>query len=279
MTLCLQDAAVSVLLAGEPAEKAARARDVASLWRSGALSLEAGLRVPVPGRPARPDRPRLVAPGRVPRRRLTSAAGRAALLHAVAHIEFNAIDLAFDMVARFTSAPELDGPARAAFVSDWVSVGDDEARHFIMVCERLAALDTAYGDMDAHDGLWSAAMATSDDIAARLAIAPLVLEARGLDVTPGMIERLVKAGDTDSADVLSVIYAEEIGHVAAGRRWLDHVCARRGEHPREAFHRLVRERFPGGLKLPVNALARAEAGLEKDFYEPLLSQPPRNALN
>lgn len=270
MTSCLQDAALSVLLTADPAAKAARAREVAALWRDGALPHDPQWQDTLPDRPARPERPQLVAPGRVPRRRLNSEAGRAALLHAVAHIEFNAIDLAFDMAVRFGGALELDGPARNAFLTDWIGVGDDEARHFVMISDRLAEMGCAYGDLDAHDGLWSTAIATSDDIAARLAIAPLVLEARGLDVTPGMIERLGSAGDDASARILTTIYNEEIGHVAAGRRWLDHVCGQRGQDARSEFHRLVRERFPGGLKLPVNALARAEAGLEPDFYEPLL---------
>ncbi|WP_439634369.1 ferritin-like domain-containing protein [Glycocaulis sp.] len=270
MSVSAQDAIIAVLQSAEPQAKAQRARETASLWHGGALASDPDWHGRVPVRPARPERPHLVPPARVPRRRLTSEAGRAALLHAVAHIEFNAIDLAFDMALRFGSAAELDGDARHAFLTDWIRIGDDEARHFQMVSVRLSELGTAYGDLDAHDGLWAAAMATSDDIAARLAIAPLVLEARGLDVTPGMIERLQSAGDDDSANILRTIYTEEIGHVAAGRRWLDHVCERRGEDSRETFHRLVRERFPGGLKLPVNALARAEAGLEPDFYETLL---------
>lgn len=270
MTACIQDAALSVLLTAEPQSKAARARETAALWREGALQYDPEWSGRLPSRPARPPVPRLVPPARVPRRRLSTDAGRAALLHAVAHIEFNAIDLAFDMVARFCGAGELDGPPRQAFLADWISVGDDEARHFTMICARMAELGTAYGDLDAHDGLWAAAIATSDDIAARLAIAPLVLEARGLDVTPGMIERLRKAGDAQSAAAMTVIYNEEIGHVAAGRRWLEHVCVQRGEDTRETFHRLVHERFPGGLKLPVNALARTQAGLEPDFYAALL---------
>ncbi|MGQ7064795.1 MAG: ferritin-like domain-containing protein [Caulobacterales bacterium] len=270
MSLSVASAAISVLETAGPSTKALRAREVAALWRQGELAAETAEPVRVPERPARPERPRLVPPGAVPRRRLNSEAGRAALLHALAHIEFNAIDLAFDMVARFSGSPELDGEARHAFINDWIGVGDDEARHFLMVEDRLAELGSAYGNLDAHDGLWSAAISTADDIAARLAIAPLVLEARGLDVTPGMIERLKGAGDETSAAILTTIYNEEIGHVAAGRRWLDHVCAKRGVDTRETFHRLVRERFRGGLKLPVNAIARAEAGLEPDFYEPLL---------
>ncbi len=270
MSPCLQSAAISVLQTAIPQDKAARALEVATGWRGGALAFDPGWQGTAPDRPARPDQPRLVPPAKVPRRRLNSLAGRAALMHAVAHIEFNAIDLAFDLVARFAASPELEGETRAAFITDWIDVGADEARHFLMVSERLAALNSHYGAMPAHDGPWGAAMATSDDIAARLAIAPLVLEARGLDVTPGMMERLKAAGDGDSAAVLEVIYTEEIGHVAAGRRWFGHVCTARSQSPRERFHALVRERFPGGLKLPVNALAREQAGLEADFYRPLL---------
>jgi len=265
-----QDAAISVLLTADPAAKAAQARRVAARWQAGELSFDPDWDGGVPERPARPAHPVLVPPGQVPRRRLSSAAGRAALLHAVAHIEFNAIDLAFDMAVRFASSPELDASAHHDFITDWVLVGDDEARHFMMVSDRLGELDSAYGDLEAHDGLWEAAMATSDDIAARLAVAPLVLEARGLDVTPGMIKRLMSAADHASAAVLDIIYHEEIGHVSCGRRWLNHVCEHRGEDPRETFHKLVRERFPGGLKLPVNAQAREAAGLEPDFYEALL---------
>ncbi|KPP83114.1 MAG: hypothetical protein HLUCCA04_03285 [Oceanicaulis sp. HLUCCA04] len=270
MTPIFQEAAISVLLTSDPAGKAFRARAVAALWRAGKLRFAPDWDGSVPERPARPRAPVLVPPAQVPRRRLSTAAGRAALLHAVAHIEFNAIDLAVDMAVRFARSSELDASARSAFITDWLTVGDDEARHFMMVTDRLGELGTAYGDLEAHDGLWEAAMATSDDIAARLAVAPLVLEARGLDVTPAMINRLNSAGDDASAGVLEIIYHEEIGHVSCGRRWLDHVCERRSENPRETFHRLVRERFPGGLKLPVNALARAAAGLEPDFYEALL---------
>lgn len=270
MSLSLQSAAIGVLTTAEPLKKAARALEVRAQWEKGALFFKPGGAEAVPDRPARPDRPELVAPAKVPRRRLNTPAGRAALLHAVAHIEFNAIDLAFDLVARFAHAAELDGDARHAFIADWLGVGADEARHFVMVSQRLSELGSHYGALAAHDGLWGAAMATSDDIAARLAIAPLVLEARGLDVTPGMIERLESARDPQSAAILKVIYTEEIGHVAAGRRWFGHVCAVRGEDARTRFHALVRERFPGGLKLPVNAVAREAAGLEASFYEPLL---------
>lgn len=222
-----------------------------------------------PERPARPLKPDLVAPGDVPRRRLGSPEGKAALLHAVAHIEFNAIDLAFDMAARFASQIEADGLDAAAFVADWIRIGGEEARHFSMVCARLEAFGFAYGDLPAHDGLWRAAEDTSGDVLARLAIAPLVLEARGLDVTPEMMNRLRAAGDEESAAVLDVIYREEVGHVACGKRWFYAVCAARGLDPAGAFHALREAHFAGRLKPPFNHEARGRAGLPRSFYEPI----------
>ena len=271
-------AALGVLAGASADDKPAEARRVAAAWRAGELKTpKAGDAVAVPDRPARPETPALVPPGKVKRRRLTSPAGRFALLHAVAHIEFNAIDLAFDLIARFGADPRIADMARAAFITDWIGVGDDEARHFMMVRERLGELGGDYGDLPAHDGLWSAAEATADDLAARLAIAPMVLEARGLDVTPGMIERLRGAGDPASAAPLETIYAEEIGHVACGRRWFEHVCAREGEDPQVRFQTLVSERFKGGLKPPFNAEARERAGLPEDFYAPLVAESARGS--
>ena len=198
----------------------------------------------------------------MPRRR--GAAGRAALLHAIAHIEFNAIDLAWDMIARFA-----DPTLPREFYDDWVRVGDEEAKHFRLLSNRLVALNVRYGDMPAHDGLWQAAQETADDILARLAIAPLVLEARGLDVTPGMIERLAKAGDNDSIAILRIILEDEIGHVAAGRRWFTHIAAVRGLVPDDAFRTLVRKHYRGRLKPPFNRAGRDAAGFHADWYEPL----------
>ena len=256
----------SVLTTADPDAKADRAHEVVALWRSGAARLPASS-APPSDHPARPDRPVLVPPGDVPRRRMNSPAGRVALLHAVAHIEFNAIDLAFDMVARYALDPSLDAESRPAFVSDWLSVGDDEARHFRLITGRLAELGSAYGEFPAHSGLWDAAMATRDSLAARLAVAPMVLEARGLDVTPGMIKRLDSAGDRESADCLRVIYAEEIGHVAAGARWFRYVATVAGDDPVQLFQALVRKHFSSGLKPPFNAEARLQADLPPEFYE------------
>src|SRR6185437_15351723 len=155
-----------------------------------------------------------------------SRAGRIALLHALAHIELNAIDLALDMLARFGRA-ELP----RQFCDEWLAVAAEEAEHHALLAARLAALGAAYGDLPAHDGLWQAAAATAHDPLARLAIVPLVLEARGLDVTPEMIERLDRVGDAESAAILRRIYADEIGHVATGRRWFGWLCAKRSLPP------------------------------------------------
>ncbi|MCH8490279.1 MAG: ferritin-like domain-containing protein [Oceanicaulis sp.] len=267
---CVQSAALTVLMTAEPAAKAACARRVAQDWRGGALAVpKRGAPGLAPDRPARPDKPVLAPPSAVPKRKPGSREGRFALLHAVAHIEFNAIDLAFDMVARFGGDARITDGERASFIDDWIGVGDDEARHFGLLTQRLAALGSAYGDLNAHDGLWSAAEATKDDLPARLAIAPMVLEARGLDVTPVMITRLRAAGDEDSAAALEIIYSEEVAHVAAGRRWFDAVATAEGHDPRERFQTLVRQYFRGALKPPFNIPARDRANLPEDWYAPL----------
>jgi uncharacterized ferritin-like protein (DUF455 family) len=243
--------------------KAAVAREVATAWREGDASLP-GHTTEVPDRPGRPVKPELLPPGQMPKRRLGSEAGRIALLHAIAHIELNAIDLAFDMIARFSG--ELQPAHVREFIDDWISVGDDEARHFMMIQCRLEEYGSSYGALPAHDGLWDAAMGTQDDVMARLVIAPLVLEARGLDVTPGMIQNLRSHGDDASADILQVIYEEEIGHVATGARWLKHFCKLYDFDPKERFQHFVTTRFGGKLRKPFNHDARQKAGLEENFY-------------
>jgi uncharacterized ferritin-like protein (DUF455 family) len=252
-------AARRVLLTAGPTAKAAEARATAAAWRAGELTPDCT--VAMPDRPARPERPELIDPARMPRRgRGGSAASRFALLHAVAHIEFNAIDLAFDMIGRF-------GAGRPhAFLDAWVRVGDEEAQHFALVANRLAALGGSYGDLPAHDGLWQAAAATADDFVARLAIVPLVLEARGLDVTPAMIERLARAGDIDSAEVLQRILTDEIGHVATGVRWFNFACADSGILPESAFKLALERYFVGAVKPPFNDSAREQAGLSPNLY-------------
>ncbi len=256
-----------VLLTADPREKANRARRMRRDWL--AQGVMGPMPEDLPEQPARPKHPKLVAPNKVPRRRLGTPEGRGALLHAVAHIELNAIDLAADMIARFANHPKLRPEDAPEFISDWSSVCDDEARHFNMLADRLDALGLSYGAHPAHNGLWEAAQSTRHNFPARVAIAPLVLEARGLDVTPGMIKRLNSVGDTDSTAILKIIYAEEIGHVAIGARWFKYLAAQQPKTPESYFHTLVKTHFRGQVKSPFNDKARTMAGLTRSYYEPL----------
>ena len=206
----------------------------------------------------------LKPPGAMVKRGTGALEGRIALLHALAHIELNAIDLAWDIVARF-APPAGD----TAFVDDWVTVAAEEATHHDLLSRRLSALGAHYGDLPAHDGLWQAAQETAHDLLARLAVVPLVLEARGLDVTPSMMAKFAAAGDHESAGILETIYRDEIGHVATGKRWFDALAAARGLDPRTAWQDLVRRHFKGRLKPPFNHDARTRAAFPPDFYAPL----------
>ena len=205
------------------------------------------------GRPARPE---LVEPAEVPRRGLGSVEGRIALIHAVAHIEFNAINLALDAALRFPAQPDQ-------FYWDWLSVAADEARHFQMLSKRLNELGHAYGDFPAHNGLWEMAEKTAHDIMIRMALVPRVLEARGLDVTPGMIQKLRQAGDLDTVGCLEIILEEEVRHVEIGSRWFKHFCDLRGLEPESTFAELLKQYFSGGLRGPFNHPARLAAGFSE----------------
>ncbi|MFC3087401.1 ferritin-like domain-containing protein [Tabrizicola soli] len=269
MAQSLAEMAVEVLTTADGRAKTALGRRHAAAWfsaRAAGRSLPIGHANP-PDRPARPDRPELLAPRDVPRRRPGTEAGRLALLHAVAHIELNAVDLHWDIIARFTGQPMPPG-----FYDDWVKAADEEAKHFNLICDCLEALGSHYGALPAHAGMWRAAEDTAGDLMARLAVVPMVLEARGLDVTPGMIEIFRKAGVTGAVAALEVIYAEEVGHVAYGSKWFNWLCGRDGLDPKEVFHDLVRRHFHGVLKPPFNEEKRAEAGLPPDFYWPLTGE-------
>ncbi len=235
------------------------AREAARAWRRGALAHV--FDVAMPDRPTRPDAPLLLPPNRMPKRgRAGSERSRIALLHALAHIEFGAIDLAFDMAGRFGAA------FPRSFVDDWLSVGADEAIHFALLDRRLRALGAPYGALPAHDGLWEAAMETAHDAAARLAVVPMVLEARGLDVTPATLASFRSARDVRSAAILERIYRDEIRHVGIGTRWFKAVCESRELAPVPEWQRLIRRHFRGIVKPPFNDSARGEAGLSRDFY-------------
>ncbi|MGJ8536473.1 MAG: ferritin-like domain-containing protein [Parasphingopyxis sp.] len=253
-----------VLRTADPKAKIFAARSAARDWRRERLAHR--FDEPMPDRPARPARPELLPPAKMPRRgKGGSERGRIAMLHAIAHIEFVAIDLAFDMIGRFGS----EFPA--AFVDDWMRVGAEEAMHFALLDRRLKALGSGYGALPAHDGLWEAAGTTAHDASARLAIVPMVLEARGLDVTPAMIERFAQAGDGASADILARIMDDEIRHVGFGVKWFESCCETLDVAPQQQWKKLVSRYFGGQLKPPFNDSARRQAGLTRDFYMSLAS--------
>lgn len=242
-----EDAALAAYREPDPQAKAAAARALAD------RPIAAPRSVTLPAQPGRPACPRLVQPGDVARRKLGSPAGRVALVHAVAHIEFNAINLALDAALRFAGLPD-------AYYADWISVAVDEARHFELLANRLQQLGAAYGDLDAHNGLWGMAEKTADDCLQRMALVPRVLEARGLDVTPGMIERLRAAGDQDTVACLEVILREEVRHVAIGTRWFRHLCAQRGLEPDGTFVDLLAAHGVTVSSRQFNQPARSRAG-------------------
>ena len=247
-----------VLETADPIGKVKAARAVARSWRLGRL--EWGFSTPMPDRPARTDRPPLLPPSRMPRRgRAGSLRSRIAMLHALAHIEYVAIDLAFDMAGRFGSA----FPTR--FVDRWLKVGAEEAIHFALLHRRLIAYGARYGDLPAHDGLWEAAGQTATDPLARLAVVPMVLEARGLDVTPSLISRFEAAGDMRSVRILRRIAEDEIDHVAAGVEWFGFLCAAMRIDSVQSWQSQVALHFRGALKPPFNDSSRARAGLTKEM--------------
>lgn len=262
--MSLFEAARGCLDAATPDDKPARTLAAALAFARGGLAIDDDATPPEPIRmPGRPATPRLVHPRDLPRRGFGSIEGRAAFIHAVAHIEFNAIDLAWDAVYRFRGMPR-------DYYADWVSVANDEARHFTMLRQRLNELGHDYGDFDAHNGLWEMAEKTALDGLARMALVPRVLEARGLDVTPGMIVKLRSLGDDATADILELILREEVAHVAAGSRWYRWHCERAGIEPRARFRELLREYASGVLHKPFNVEARLQAGFDAEELDALL---------
>ncbi len=240
------------------------ARKVARDWRQGQLAHR--FDAAMPDYPVRPIAPALLPPNQMPkRRRGGSDRGRIALLHALAHIEYSAIDLAFDLIGRFGDAFPRE------FVADWLSVGADEAMHFAILDRRLKQLGSFYGDLPAHAGLWESAYETRHDAAARLAVVPMVLEARGLDVTPATVARFEQQGDAISAKILNRIYTDEIRHVRAGTKWFEYSCQQAGLLPVFTWQRLVKSHFRGTLKPPFNDSARLKASLTRDYYGPIAS--------
>ncbi|HSG34617.1 MAG TPA: ferritin-like domain-containing protein [Sphingomonadaceae bacterium] len=259
MPVSIASAIANALLTADPREKAMAARAVARAWRLGALEPEFDLAMPAG--PARPPRPELLPANRMPKRgKGGSERGRIALWHALAHIEFVAIDLALDMAGRFGAQ------MGKGFVSDFLSVAADEAMHFSLLARKLRKLGSFYGELPAHGGLWEAAEETSGNVAARLAIVPMVLEARGLDVTPATLARVRAQGDENGAKILERILADEIRHVGIGTHWFRAQCQKEGMVPEVHWKMLVQKHFRGQLKPPFNDSARLAAGLSREFY-------------
>jgi len=261
----LFSAAKHCLDAASPDAKVAATFAAAAAFARGELAANELSPLPEPIRmPGRPPAPRLVHPRELPKRGMGSNEGRAAFIHAVAHIEFNAIDLAWDAVYRFRGMPDM-------YYADWVVVANDEARHFSLLRARLQELGHDYGDFDAHNGLWEMAEKTAHDGLARMALVPRVLEARGLDVTPGMIVKLRGLGDQATAEILELILREEVAHVAAGSHWFRWYCQRAGMEPNARFRELLQEYATGVLRKPFNMDARRQAGFDAEELEGLLA--------
>ncbi|MEW7008413.1 MULTISPECIES: ferritin-like domain-containing protein [unclassified Lentilitoribacter] len=263
----LRDGANRAISSPDLEEKMLLAQTAATKWFSGTLSLKSPLDKKNVLRPGRPEKPELVPPMQVGRRAISTVEGRIALMHAIAHIELNATDLALDIVARFASKP-----MPRSFYDNWMQVAFEEAKHFKLIRDRLREMGADYGDLSAHDGLWEAAHDTRNDLTARLAVVPLVLEARGLDVTPALQAKMRQTGDHESARILDIIYEDEKKHVAVGAKWFRFLCSREKKDPSATFKTLVQANFRGKFKAPFNELARAEAGMTPSFYRTLSPQ-------
>jgi uncharacterized ferritin-like protein (DUF455 family) len=246
----------AALLAGDPEEKARLARALAADWRAGRLDRDdQDPAEPIP-QPGLPPRLQLVPPRKLARRGTHTPEGRANLFHAVAHIEFSAINLALDAVYRFRGLPD-------AYYHDWLQVAEEEVGHFELIRAHLRTLGCDYGDLPAHDSLWAAACATADDPLARMALVPRYLEARGLDVNPGMQDRLREAGDLEGVAILEVILRDEIGHVARGDHWFRYLCAQRGLDPETSYRELVQRHIRSPWHGPFHCAARRQAGFSE----------------
>lgn len=253
----MRAAALDALLIRDPVAKADAARSLYARFTAAETRCDPARTFDEPaGLPGRPERPELVEPRRLGRRSMQSAQGRAVLLHALSHIEFNAINLALDAVWRFAGMP-------SPFYADWLKVAAEEAYHFTLLTARLAQFGHAYGDFPAHDGLWDMCDRTRGDVLARMALVPRTLEARGLDASPPIRARLQQAGDPESAAILDVILRDEIGHVLIGNRWFRYLCEQGGLDPHDTYLRLADQYRAPKLRGPFNFEARRDAGFDE----------------
>ncbi|MGL4573560.1 MAG: ferritin-like domain-containing protein [Burkholderiaceae bacterium] len=261
MTICLRTTALELLLVSDPVRKAAQVQAV----DAAALAVNADRDIPQPdGLPGRPARPLLVPPRKVPQRTLNSADGRAALIHALAHIEFNAINLALDAVWRFAGMPPQ-------YYRDWFGVAVEEAQHFSLLRAHLLLLGHDYGSFDAHDGLWEIAEKTKSNALARMGLVPRLLEARGLDASPAIRDKLRQAGDVAAAEIVSIILRDEVGHVAIGKPWFAFLCDRSGVERTTTFNALLTQHGVSAPRPPFNIDARRAAGFSAEEIEAMLS--------
>lgn len=237
-------------------KKLQQVHQLAANWMRGALKLDPARRMEAVCEPGRPAKPELTRIGKLSKRGFGSQEGRAVMMHAIVHIEFNAINLALDAVQRFSDMPD-------EFYCDWLSVAEEEAYHFELMRAHLRHLGSDYGDYPAHGGLWKMCEKTAHDVLIRMALVPRVLEARGLDVTPGIQKKLTQAGDLNAVSLLDIILRDEIGHVAIGNRWFRYCCEQRGEDPLETFMGLLEIYYPKGLMGPYNTIARRSAGFSE----------------
>ena len=256
-------AAEQILLCAEPTQKAEQSRALYAMWNGmsaaqhAVAATDSGVsNVQILDAPGRPSVPLLVDARQLAKRALGSEAGRIALIHSLAHIEFNAINLALDAVYRFRDLP-------IAYIGDWLRVAADEGEHFLLLHSRLHSLDSYYGQLPAHDGLWDMARRTDHDVLVRMALVPRILEARGLDVAPPMIEKLKHLGDHETADILQRIYTDEITHVEVGNRWFRYVCEQRSLDGTRVFHDLLKGENSAWLRSPYNREARLKAGFNE----------------
>jgi uncharacterized ferritin-like protein (DUF455 family) len=253
----LRQAALYWLAECDATQKVEGVRALAQAWAAGKIGLDADAAL-VESRtiPGHPQKPELVSPLSVKRRAMNTPEGRAALIHALVHIEFNAINLALDAVWRFPGMPR-------DYYADWLQVADEEALHFALLADHLKELGYAYGDFPAHNGLWRMAVETRHDVLARMALLPRTMEARGLDVTPGLRAKLVQAGDNAVGEIMDIILRDEIGHVAIGNRWYGYLCVQRGLEAVETYARLAAEHHAPPLRGPFNLEARRAAGFSE----------------
>ena len=254
--------AAACIHAGEIDDKLTLTREIAQAWRSGVLQRKATAPRFVIEQPGLPEALEIVDPRKLVQRGLGTADGLAAFLHAVAHIEYSAINLAWDAVHRFRHFPK-------EYYDDWVRVAEEEAYHFSLLRARLQELGRDYGDYPAHSGLWDIARSTANDPLLRMALVPRLQEARGLDVTPGMIKRLLEVDDSQSADILQIILRDEVVHVAIGTRWFEYLCHERGLEPESSYREILAQADKLPLKGPLNKTARLEAGFSEAELEAL----------